>query len=251
MASFYLAPCLRQLRSEIDKAHPDRDRRSDGWVGDTRHAASKSDHNPDYPDGGVVRALDIDKDGVNMTRLLAVVMKHSSTNYVIWNGHIYSRAYGFRKRVYTGANKHTAHMHVSIRHGKTYENTTTCWNYTASDPAPAPAPKPYYGNCVALQKAVRVPADNHWGESTEKACNAVRWAAQTKFPHGVKFAQRVIGVEENGAWGGVSRRALQATILTMQSALIEMSHTKFPRTGVWDTPTEQAYQKVRKICKRP
>lgn len=249
MTSFYLAPCLVTLRAEIDKVHPKRDRRSDGWVGDTSHSARPSDHNPDYADGGVVRAFDVDKDGVNTTRLLAVVIKHSSTNYVIWNGYIYSRAYGFRKRVYTGTNKHNHHMHISIRHGKIYENNTKRWGYTATTTATTNIP--YYGDCRPLQKALRQTPDNFWGQGTDKAADAVRWAAQTKFPFGVKFAQRVVGVKDDGAWGGASRRALQATILSAQTALIDMSHTKFARTGVWDTPTESAYQKVRKICRRP
>ncbi len=32
-----------QLREQIDDAFPDRDRTSDGWIGDTRHAARKSE----------------------------------------------------------------------------------------------------------------------------------------------------------------------------------------------------------------
>lgn len=116
---------------------------------------------------------------------------------------------------------------------------------------PKTASKPYYGDCRALQKALRLDADNNWGPGTDKASDAVRWAAQTKFPFGVKFAQGVVGVKQDGAWGGVSRRALQTTILEAQAALITMSHVKFDRTGVWDTPTESAYQKVRKICRRP
>ena len=108
-----------------------------------------------------------------------------------------------------------------------------------------------YGNCVKLQKAVRVNPDNLWGADTDKACDAVRKAGQKKFPFGVRFTQKAVGAEPDGAWGGVSRRALQRTILEVQMALIEMSHTKFDRTGVWDSPTETAYQKVRKVCKRP
>lgn len=111
-------------------------------------------------------------------------------------------------------------------------------------------PKPYYGNCTLLQKALRVTPDNHWGEKTEKAANAVRWAAQKKFPYGVAFAQKVVGTKVDSAWGGASRRALQNTIINAQVALIDMSHRKFDRTGVWDTPTEMAYQQVRDICKR-
>jgi hypothetical protein len=47
-----------QLRDQIDTWFPDRSTASDGWMGDSRHSASKSDHNPDK--SGVVRAIDID-----------------------------------------------------------------------------------------------------------------------------------------------------------------------------------------------
>ena len=56
----------QQLREQIDDYFPDRDRKSDGWIGDARHSASKSDHNPDYSNKNsqwaYVRAIDIDKD---------------------------------------------------------------------------------------------------------------------------------------------------------------------------------------------
>jgi hypothetical protein len=53
-----LSKAAEQLRSEINTKYPKRDKRSDGWVGDTSHKRRKSDHNPDK--NGWVRAIDID-----------------------------------------------------------------------------------------------------------------------------------------------------------------------------------------------
>ncbi len=47
-----------QLRDQIDFWFPDRSTASpEGWLGDSRHSRTKSDHNPDK--SGVVRAIDI------------------------------------------------------------------------------------------------------------------------------------------------------------------------------------------------
>ena len=48
------------LRDQINKRWAKRDKASDGWVGDSDHAARISDHNPDSR--GLVHALDIDED---------------------------------------------------------------------------------------------------------------------------------------------------------------------------------------------
>ncbi len=55
--SWKLSRAAVQLREQIDDCYPERSRKSDGVLGDARHSARKSDHNPD--DKGWVRAIDI------------------------------------------------------------------------------------------------------------------------------------------------------------------------------------------------
>lgn len=129
LSSFYLAPSLVVLRNEINKAYPHRDHRSDGWIGDASHAARKSDHNPDYSTNGVVRAIDVDKDGIDPNALVRLLIKDPRVAYVIWNTYIWSRKYGFRRRHYTGESPHKDHVHVSILHGAAYENNRHPWGY--------------------------------------------------------------------------------------------------------------------------
>ena len=109
-----------QLREQIDDAFPNRDRRSDGWIGDPRHAARKSDHNPTSE--GIVRAIDIDADlkshaaepfdFADQLRLLARFDKRIS--YIIFNGKIASYKRNYKWRKYTGINPHKTHIHISF-----------------------------------------------------------------------------------------------------------------------------------------
>jgi hypothetical protein len=109
-----------QLREQIDDCFPDRDRASDGWIGDSKHAARKSDHNPDAQ--GWVRALDIDSDldkskgtSVYLADQLREYAKSTRRiTYIIHMGKICSRKTFWRWVKYTGFNKHTAHIHVSF-----------------------------------------------------------------------------------------------------------------------------------------
>ncbi len=55
-----LSKAAVQLREQFDDAYPDRDRTSDGWIGDTRHSLRPSHHNPN--DQGWVLAIDVDRD---------------------------------------------------------------------------------------------------------------------------------------------------------------------------------------------
>jgi hypothetical protein len=112
----------QQLRLQVDDSFGDRDRTSDGWVGDLRHQSRPSDHNPDAK--GIVRAIDIDRDLAgkakpdlmpdlaDQIRLCAKSDKRIS--YIIFNGKIASARMGFRWRKYSGSNPHDHHCHVSF-----------------------------------------------------------------------------------------------------------------------------------------
>jgi len=113
-----------KLREQIDDAFPGRDRTSDGWIGDTRHAARKSDHNPDAQ--GWVRAIDVDRDLagkgrkpdvmpdlVDQIRLLAK-SGDKRISYIIFDGKIASSKKAWAWRPYDGINKHNHHAHVSF-----------------------------------------------------------------------------------------------------------------------------------------
>jgi hypothetical protein len=122
-----------QLREQIDDAFPDRDRTSDGWIGDTRHSARKSDHNPDAQ--GWVRAIDVDRDLngkgrkpdvmpdlVDQIRLLAK-SGDKRISYIIFDGKIASSKKAWAWRPYDGINKHNHHAHVSFTPKGDSDNT--------------------------------------------------------------------------------------------------------------------------------
>ncbi len=140
--AWHVAPSLVRLRREINIKWPNRDKRSDGSIGDASHSARYSDHNPNGH--GSVNALDIDKDGINARWLVDQLKKHPSVNYIIFNRVIYSRRYGFRARRYTGTNAHTHHIHVSILQTRSAENSTRPWLGTTPAPQPKPRPAPKY-----------------------------------------------------------------------------------------------------------
>lgn len=122
---YKLSKAAIQLREQFDDSFPDRDRRSDGWIGDTRHASRKSDHNPD--EQGWVRAWDCDadlheggkpavmSDLVDQIRLLCKSRTEKRIAYIIYDGRICSSILNWKWRKYTGANKHTKHAHFSFK----------------------------------------------------------------------------------------------------------------------------------------
>lgn len=119
------------MREQVDDWFPDRDRKSDGWLGDARHSARVSDHNPDWTTG-VVRAIDIDADLSQQKGLSVYLADQIRTagktdkriSYVIHMGKIASSKKNWEWRPYTtGVNPHNHHIHVSFTKQGDQDNT--------------------------------------------------------------------------------------------------------------------------------
>lgn len=142
-----MAPALQQLLQEADAANPGRDKTSDGGIGDARHQARTSDHNPDAR--GVVCARDFDVDGLDVPAafermrqaVLVGRLPQLVGGYLISNGRMTTPSFdGWVE--YDGENPHVTHGHVSVAHDPERADDRRPWNvWTAARPAPArPAP---------------------------------------------------------------------------------------------------------------
>jgi len=150
MVSWVLEPCLGKLFDEFDEIAPNRDHATDGAVGDTSHAASSSDHNPDetgntpHEDAdhdNDVHAIDVDKDlRADFTMedcvqyILSECRKEGTSGkdrgrlkYIIYNKRIWKASNGWRQEAYTGTNAHVEHAHFSCEYDDKYSNDTSTW----------------------------------------------------------------------------------------------------------------------------
>jgi hypothetical protein len=156
MASWVTIPASDSLTNEFNTAFPARDKASDGSIGDTAHANSSSDHNPDetgatpYEDAdsiNEVHAKDIDSDlnraGWSMQRCVNIIVgehkagRDNRLQNVIYNRKIASASWGWTWRDYTGPSAHTEHGHFSFRYGSgsgsgNPENDTSPWGILAA-----------------------------------------------------------------------------------------------------------------------
>lgn len=134
-----LAGALVSLRAAVNARWPNRDKTSDGTIGDAAHATRASDHNPWVVVNGVgvVRALDIDRDGIDAAwlaeqlRLLGAAGDPRLTGggYVIYQRRITPPDWS-GWRVYTGSNPHTSHLHVSFSRGANgFDDSRSDWPF--------------------------------------------------------------------------------------------------------------------------
>jgi len=151
-----LVPCLEVLFDEFDELAPNRDHGSDGWIGDSAHADSSSDHNPDEtgktPDEDSdskdeVHAIDVDKDlkkdGTSMEDCVQLILKRCRRDnddpeneprlkYIIFNRRIWE-APSWNERGYTGSNPHDKHAHFSAEYDSQFSEDTSPWGLLEDD----------------------------------------------------------------------------------------------------------------------
>jgi len=159
MADWVLVPSLVALRNAFNAVNPNRDKSSDGSIGDPAHASSSSDHNPDET-GNVpiddadstneVHAIDVDDtgpwpDGFSMMKAVRqLVTDHRSgaenrLRYIIYERTIWSASWGWTASAYDGSNPHDKHAHFSASYNSARERDTSPWNigYVEDEMTPA------------------------------------------------------------------------------------------------------------------
>jgi hypothetical protein len=150
MGDWYLIPAGKSLFGELNKLAPNRDKTSDGSIGDAAHQAEPtSDHNPDIR--GAVHAIDVDDDlrlpGWTMERVVQLILarcragKETRLKYVIYNRRIWSLSSGWVQRPYTGASAHTEHAHFSFRYTVAAEQNISPWGLLAEQEDDMPTAK--------------------------------------------------------------------------------------------------------------
>ena len=117
----WLSKAAQQLREQTDDCFPDRKRKSDGWIGDLRHSARVSQHNPN--EQGEVCAIDIDaglseEQGISLylaDQIRQAAKRDKRISYVIHAGKIASAKSLWRWIKYNGINPHHKHIHISFK----------------------------------------------------------------------------------------------------------------------------------------
>jgi hypothetical protein len=146
MASWVLVPCLVQLRTELNQLAPNRDKSSDGTIGDAAHQDRVSDHNDDEVGRVPIRdadskhevhAVDLDADLREPGLTLEMVVQHvvgrcrsgkeRRLRYVIYRRRIWEASNGWKQQDYDGDNAHEEHAHFSSSYVTELEASTASW----------------------------------------------------------------------------------------------------------------------------
>jgi len=187
------AKCLSTLKREVDRRWPNRDHRTDGMIGDVAHCGGggTSDHCPNS--AGVVRAFDIDVDGIpahwlaEHFRVLGARGDRRLANggYVIFNRRIASWSHEWRWRTYTGDSPHTDHIHLSVSRDAAGYDKDGAWGIAMAQIPPGQGQSP-----------TPPPRQRH-----ELGSRELRLKNPLMSGTDVAFVQRFTGAEDDGDFG--------------------------------------------------
>lgn len=140
-----IAESLKTLRLQINAAYPNRDKASDGGIGDARHASRNSDHNPWVKDRngfGVVTAIDIDEDLAPDIHSIEKIVKAIQASrdprvkYIIYEGRITVPGDITQWKPYHGINPHQHHVHISVKSDPKFYDSTAAWHIGTHEVTP-------------------------------------------------------------------------------------------------------------------
>jgi murein L,D-transpeptidase YcbB/YkuD len=162
-----MAKSLDALLAKVNALSPNRDKSSDGGIGNAEHASRSSDHNPWVTDGamGVVTARDFTNDpahGMNSEELAEALRasQDDRIKYIISNRKIASGSGqdkpAWQWRPYTGANPHNHHCHVSVKPEKASYDDTREW-VIAMTPSAAAVAAPAVASDPLLREGANGP----------------------------------------------------------------------------------------------
>jgi hypothetical protein len=174
--SWRLAKSLVRLREQVNRAYPNRNKASDGSIGDAAHQKVSSDHNPNAE--GVVCALDLTNSPDNgfdvhdlFDRLL--VNRHPDLKYLISNRRIAGDWTGWKWGPYEGKDPHINHGHTSVGIGpdgksKPPYDDANDWAVNAEQPSTPPILTPVQSQTVTLPASVQTWAAYRVGSAYRK-----------------------------------------------------------------------------------
>jgi hypothetical protein len=130
--AWYKVAWIDPFFAALNRRFPNRNKSTDGTIGDQDHATGTSGHNPDDTPGvqaerqdadtkPEVRAADASANlgdpRLTMQDVVDAILRTPTDRdrliYIIFNGFIWRKAGGWRRETYTGADKHRTHIHAS------------------------------------------------------------------------------------------------------------------------------------------